>query len=239
MRVKLTNVRIAFAHLFKPQKFDENSTPKFSIRAIIEPDSDNENLILDAIETEAEEKFGKQWERILDKIDGTDKCCYVQDEYADQDGEPYDGFADMHYLRASNEVQPKLRDRDLSPLTIADGKPYSGCYCTLIVDIWAFKHVKGGNQVNCTLGAVQFVKDGEGFGRGAPISDDELDDLSIDDDSDDDSDDDDNGTRRRRGSKTRRAKAKDDDSDDDSSARSSSRRRGRSSAVKSDLKKYV
>ena len=97
-------------------------------------------------------------------------------------GQPYDGFADMWSLNASrpeSKGRVLVIDRNKQPLTERDGKPYAGSYCNVMVSFWAQDNANG-KRLNCELKAVQFVKDGDAFGGGAPASSDAFDDLGAD-----------------------------------------------------------
>ena len=67
--------------------------------------------------------------------------------------------------RRATKARPRVLDRDKSPLTQSDGRPYSGCYVNVSIDIWAQDN-KFGKRVNAKLLAVQFHADGEAFSGG-------------------------------------------------------------------------
>ncbi len=87
----------------------------------------------------------------------------------------------MHSLNASNKARPLVLDRDKTPLTAADGKPYSGSYMNVSLEIWAQDN-NFGKRINATLKGVQFVGDGDSFGGGAPASPDDFEDLAVGED---------------------------------------------------------
>ncbi|MNP47458.1 hypothetical protein D3C76_1415120 [compost metagenome] len=61
-------------------------------------------------------------------------------------------------------------DRDRTQLTAQEGKPYSGCYVNVIVDIWAQDNSYG-KRINAQLQGIQFVRDGEAFSGGGTSAD--------------------------------------------------------------------
>jgi hypothetical protein len=61
-------------------------------------------------------------------------------------------------------------DRDKSPLTAEDGKPYSGCYVNCSLELWAQDNSYG-KRINAQLGGVQFFKDGDAFSGGGSAAD--------------------------------------------------------------------
>jgi hypothetical protein len=76
------------------------------------------------------------------------------------------GYAGNLYLNAGNLIRPLVLNADRTPLTAADGKPYSGCFVNVIVEIWA-QDSQFGKRVNASLLGVQFVRDGERLAGGS------------------------------------------------------------------------
>jgi hypothetical protein len=79
----------------------------------------------------------------------------------------------MVYVSARNKARPVVIDKDKSPLTQADGKPYAGCYVNVSLDVWAQSN-QYGKRINAKLLAVQFDKDGDAFSGGEGYSDDDF-----------------------------------------------------------------
>lgn len=176
-RVMLRNVRLAFPHLFEPQASQDGGKAKYNCTMIFAPDSENVAKINAAIEAAAEGKWGKKAEAILRTLRKKDRVCLHDGD----DKAQYDGFEGMVYVSASTDVRPTVIDTDKSPLTPADGRPYSGCYANVSLDIWAQDN-NYGQRVNAQLRGVQFYKDGEAFGAGRPADVDEFEDVSGEDD---------------------------------------------------------
>lgn len=174
MKVALSSVRGAFLHLFQPQESNLGGEPKYNGTFIVEPGSANAKILAKAVEQVAKEKWGEKASGILAQLRKGDKVCYREEPKVNQSGDVYDGFEDAHWVSAGDKVRPTVVDRDKSPLTQADGKPYSGCYVNVILDVWAQDNAFG-KRVNASLKGVQFVKDGDAFGGGAPASADEFD----------------------------------------------------------------
>jgi hypothetical protein len=110
----------------------------------------------------------------------------------DGNDKDYDGYAGMWALSSANSVRPTVVDRNKAPLVEADGVIYAGCYVNAIVSFWAQDN-QYGKRVNCNLGGIQFLRDGDSFGVGGTrVSEDAFDDLeeSGDDDFNQDDDDD-------------------------------------------------
>ena len=167
-QVTLKNVRLSFPHLFEPQASD-NGEPKYNATFILEPNSPNAKALKAAVEAVAKEKWKDKADGTLAALRKTDKVCYREHEKTNQSGEVYEGFEGMHFVTASDKARPTVVDRDRTPLTAADGKPYGGCYVNVVLDIWPQDNTYG-KRVNASLKAVQFSKDGDAFGGSAPVN---------------------------------------------------------------------
>ena len=176
MKVKLTNVRTAFFNGFTAKAGQEGGEPKYGSAFIIDPKSPVVKALDEAIVATAKEKWGDKYAPILKKLIEEKRVCFLKGPRTNGDGEPYAGFEGMFSLNASNKARPLIIDRDKTPLTEADGKPYSGCYVNANIELWAQDN-QFGKRINATLRGVQFVKDGDAFGGGSPASADEFDEL--------------------------------------------------------------
>jgi len=180
MKVKIQSVRVAFPAVFEPQAID-GGEPKFGGKFIIDPANKALVAELDAAMLQvAKDKWGPKGEQVfngLQKVGKKPDVAFVKEPYKNKDGDAYGGFEDMFYLSASSATRPLVIDRDKTPLVNADGKIYSGCYVNINVEFWAQDN-KFGRAIRAQLRGVQFAKDGDAFGGGAPASTDEFDDLS-------------------------------------------------------------
>lgn len=168
----LTNVRLSFPDLFEARAF-EDQEPKFSATFLIESGSEHEKAIEAEIQRVAAAKWGAKAAATLKSIVGNNmKYCFRPEGEKD-----YAGYEGHRYFKASNTTRPLVIDRDKSPLTKEDGKPYSGCYVNASVEFYA--HNKGG--ISCSLKGVQFFKDGDAFTGGGVASANDFDDLGVDD----------------------------------------------------------
>lgn len=174
MELKLKAVRLSFPDLFKPRPFKPGDTPKYKATFLIPKDDPQIKTIEAAIVATAKEKWPKDFQKVLNSIRGNaNKFCYQ-----DGDNKSYDGYEGMMALSAGNKARPSVFDRDRSPLTEDDGKPYAGCYVNAIVELFAYDN--SGNGISASLSGVQFYKDGEVFSGGRPAKADDFDDLSVD-----------------------------------------------------------
>lgn len=168
MKIKLSNVRLAFPALFEA----DSEFGKFGAQFIIDPNSPCIKEIEKAIDKVAKDKWGAKSETTLKAIKTGNKCCFYDgDSKAD-----YDGFAGNMALSATNKTRPTLVNKDRSQVTEADGVIYGGCYVNAIVEIWAQDN-QYGKRINASLSGVQFVKDGEAFSGGGVASADDFDDI--------------------------------------------------------------
>jgi hypothetical protein len=175
MKVKLSNVRLAFPALFEAKTVNGEGDPKFGASLLIEPtDKALIKAINTAIDDVAAEKWGAKAAGHLALMRKTDKVALHDGDLKAQ----YAGFAGMLYVSANSSTRPLVLDKDKSPLVAADGKPYGGCYVNATVELWAQDN-KYGKRVNAQLLGVQFFADGDSFGGGAVGSADDFDDLAV------------------------------------------------------------
>ena len=179
MKVKLNKVRLSFPNLFKPVVFPGSDKARYDATFLIEPGSENDKAIEAAILAAATEAHAAKAGKFLASVKGNNnKYCYL-----DGDTKEYDGYEGMKFLACHSTVRPTVLDRDKTPLTEGDGKPYAGCYVNAVVDIYAQKGDFPG--IRASVSGVQFHSDGEAFGGGRPASADEFDDVTEGADADD------------------------------------------------------
>lgn len=174
MKVRLDNVRGAFLNLFEAKAFgDDAATAAYGGSFIFPKTHPAFKLVNEAIEAAAKEAWEGKASEVLRQLRAADKTCLH-----DGNGKPdYDGFPGNFFIAARNKSRPLIIDRDKSPLTQADGRPYAGCYVNATVDIWAQSN-KWGKRVNATLSGVQFFKDGDAFSGAPPATPDDFEDLA-------------------------------------------------------------
>lgn len=173
MKVKLTNVRLAFPVLFEAKTVNGEGKPAFSASFLLDPADTQVKALNQAIEQVAKDKWGAKAEAIL-------KQMRAQDKVALHDGDlkaNYDGFPGNLYVSARSATRPLVIDKDKSPLTEQDGKPYAGCFVNASIELWPQDN-NYGKRVNASLRGVQFFRDGDAFAGGGAASEDEFDDIS-------------------------------------------------------------
>lgn len=176
MKVIIKNARGAFLNLWEPKSFGDNGgDARCNGSFILDPKSQKAEVdkIKAAIQEVAKEKWGAKALDILKTLSAKGDLC-LQDGATKSE---YDGFEGMVYVSAGNKARPQVLDRDKSPLTQSDGRPYSGCYVNVSIDVWAQDN-KFGKRVNAKLLAVQFHADGEAFSGGEGYADTDFDDES-------------------------------------------------------------
>lgn len=172
MIIQLTNVRLAFAHLFQPVAFESDGEKKYQATLLIPKNTPLAKEVEAAILEVATAAWKDKAKTALQSMrSNPNKFCFQ-----DGDTKSYDGFAGHMALSARNKKRPTLVDRDKKQLTEEDGKPYSGCYVNASVEIWAQDN-KWGKGIRASLRGIQFLKHGDAFSSGSIASDDEFQDL--------------------------------------------------------------
>lgn len=201
VQVRLENVRLSFAHVFraqkpKPDKDGNVGAAKFNCSGLIDKKTEQGKKNIAKMKAAMTQARDNKWPKNPPKLK-PEKLCM-----RDGDQEDWEGYEGMYYVSASNSKRPKIIDRDKTPLTEEDGKIYSGCYVNMIVNVWAQDN-EHGRRINASLEGIQYVSKGEAFGA-APLDDDAFEDLGEGED-DDESD---------GGKPARRGRSLDDDEDD-------------------------
>lgn len=176
MKVKLTNVRLAFPTLFEAKTVNGEGKPAFSASFLLDPKDPQIVAINAAIDAVAKEKWGAKVDSVLKVIKAGDKTCLHSGDLKSN----YDGFEGMLYVSARNALRPLVIDTNKAPLTEQDGRVYAGCFVNAQVELWTQDN-NYGKRVNATLMGVQFYRDGESFTGGGTASADDFDDISADD----------------------------------------------------------
>jgi hypothetical protein len=174
MQIKITNTRAAFAKFFKAETVNGEGEPKYGACFLLDPKDPQVAMINKAIDAVATEKWGAKAAAMLTLMRKTDKTALHDGDLKAQ----YQGFPGMVYVSANSALRPIVVDRDKTPLTAEDGKPYGGCYVNVTVELWAQDNSYG-KRVNAGLLAVQFVKDGDSFGGARAGSADDFEDLAV------------------------------------------------------------
>lgn len=173
MKLKLTNVRLAFPTLFEAKTVNGEGKPAFSATFLVDPADPQVKTINAAIELVAKEKWGAKADAMLKQMRAADKTALHNGDLKAN----YDGFPGNLFVSARNPMRPTVVAPDKTPLVEADGKPYAGSYVHAVVELWAQDN-NYGKRINATLMGVQFYKDGDSFTGGGVASEDDFDDVS-------------------------------------------------------------
>jgi len=174
MLVKLKNVRLAFPQLWEATTVNGEGKPAFSAAFLFAKTHPAYKEVEAGIDAVAKEKWKDKAPAVLKELRAKDRTCLHDGDLKSE----YDGYAGNFSISSRNEKRPLVIDADKSVLTVADGRPYGGCYVNANVDIWPQDNAYG-KRVNATLVGVQFYKDGEAFSGAAPAS---VDDFEVEED---------------------------------------------------------
>jgi hypothetical protein len=183
--VRLSNARLSFPALFDAEDYEGDGKFAYKASFLIEEDqavhvqqadkSWKKTTMKDVILSVATEQWKTKAVASLKTIEGqAQKFCWL-----DGATKSYDGYEGMFVLTARRPVdkgRPRIVGHDNSPLTQSDGKPYAGCYVNGTVELWAQDN-NFGKGMRATLRGVQFLRDGDAFSAGAPVSDDEFEEI--------------------------------------------------------------
>lgn len=163
MKVVLKRARIAFAKIWEPEQFGGQGEPACSASFIFDPKAQKAEVdkVIATITEVAKEKWKDKAADMLKTLKAKGDICLHDGATKSE----YDGFAGNVFVSARNKARPTVVDKDKTPLTQADGKPYSGCFVDVSLDIWAQEN-KYGKRINAKLLAVRFVDDGPAFSGG-------------------------------------------------------------------------
>ena len=227
-KVNLKNVRVCFLKIWErdtPKQADQ----KPAYRAVILLDKDDPQV--SKLEDAAREvltdklKSEKNADKWMDRHYAQDsKECCVRD--GDEREEVTEEFEGMLYINAKSFKQPKLQTSEGETQTeqgvTTDGDDiegqeiYSGCYCNVSLDVWAWNNTNG-KGLGCGLLGMRFRDDGDSFGGGGGAT-------AADDDLEDDEDDAPRGNKAKAKPKASRRSRDEEDEDNDEPAPRKSRK---------------
>lgn len=154
-RVITNEVRVSYAHVAEPASAN-GGDPKYSLSALI-PKEDKETMdcIQKAIDQALHDGLAKFGGKMPPR--GSLKLP-VRDGDTEKDDEAY---ADHFFINCNNKTAPQVVDASRQP--IDPSTIYSGCYCKVSIQFYAFS-VNGKKGVAAALGNIQFIRDGESLG---------------------------------------------------------------------------
>jgi hypothetical protein len=192
MKLMLTNARIAFAQGLFNASAIEGGVAKFGADFLIEDGvTKTFELVLQAdgtyvrkpttmdaaMLTVADAAWKGRGKAMIDALEASKKSYRNGDLRMDKAGNVYSSHAGRMYVTAKSKTRPMVVDQLKTPLTEADGKPYSGAYVNVSFDLYAVTDpAKKG--VFAGLGSVQHLRDGEAFSGGSRSTGDEFEAIS-------------------------------------------------------------
>jgi hypothetical protein len=170
--IHLSNVRLSYFYGFEPftpQPTQQNPNPKpvYCLHALMDPKHPDLPRVAALIQKVAEAEWKEETSVILPALKAKDDICLHKGDVT-KAGKPE--YAGLYFVSANNKKPFTIVDGDRTPLRAKDGRPYSGCYANVILDIWA-QNNQFGKRVNATATGVQFLRHAEAFGGGAPAAD--------------------------------------------------------------------
>ena len=156
-------VRLSFPVLEQAKAFQEGQQAKFGAAFLMDPSNKTHAALIAKLKSEIKKLALEAYDG---KLPGDLKVCLTNN--VNQDGtqkKAYAGYEGMYYLTANSSNRPVVVDRERNPLAPGDaGFPYAGAYVIATITLWA-QNNKFGKRINANLRGVQFVRDGESFGR--------------------------------------------------------------------------
>jgi hypothetical protein len=191
--IMLSNVRLSFPHLIEPQKDTTNDGKlrvSYNAEFIMGKDHQGLKQFMNEVSKMAAEKWKDKADNVLQMI-GQDRKLRCFGEGSDKVNKKtfkiYDGYENNMYITAgcttyleaesstAGAKRPQIIQLDGSPVdsdnTMAyqqlTRKMYGGCRVNAAVRPWLQEN-SFGRGVRCDLVAIQFFKDDDAFGEGAP-----------------------------------------------------------------------
>ncbi len=175
-RLTIKNVRLAFENIFAMSSVGD-SAPAYSAKFIVPKDHPQIDEIRAAVNNAAKEKWEGNAPAVLAKLTKDGKMAWVEGDYLNKNGDPWDGFKGNFYLSTrnggDNPTKPSVFSSNNQPIGPGEGV-YGGCYVDASVDIYPQDSTQYGRRINCSLRGVRFAGKGEAFGGGQPASADEF-----------------------------------------------------------------
>jgi len=168
--VMLENVRVAFPAFWVAEQVNNQGKPGFGGTFLMPPDHPSLIVVKQGIKSVAIAKWGAQAVEILKQLVAADRVCLHNGDAKAQ----IDGYAGNMFVSTRSPTRPLVLNTDKTPLTEADGKPYSGCFVNAQIAIWAMQNTHG-KRVCAQIRGVQFLRDGPAFGGATASQVDEFD----------------------------------------------------------------
>jgi len=169
----IKDARLGFPQIAAAKSSVPGSDPKYQATFILTPDAVEWTEMAQIIQAMATEKWGENVANVMSVIKGDKRLrCYGagDEKISTKTSLPYDGFAGMNYISASNADQPKLYSADaqeLPPTANINQLFTGGNYVSGIISFW-LQDNQFGRGIRANLDGVQYLRDGEHFGNTGP-----------------------------------------------------------------------
>lgn len=168
-------VRLSYAHLFKPAANAQGGDPKFSVTILLPKTDVAAKARLDAAVQAAKQlgvqtKWGGKMPAVLDVP------IYDGDGVRPSSGESFGPECRGCWVftaRANADRAPEIVDVSLNPI-INQSEVYSGIYARVSLDLYPYAHVSGKRGIGISLGNVQKLADGEPLAGQRPSAEDDF-----------------------------------------------------------------
>lgn len=161
--VVLNNVRLSYFYGHEPYRDPDDPTKvSYCSHFIMPPDHPAVQKVIAAQRAAALGLWKDGAQAMLESLGAQDRLCLHRGDISKPGQEGYKG---MLYVSGNSKKRFTIVDGDRSPLTAADGRPYSGCWANAIIQVWAMQN-KFGKRINAQIAGVQFLRHGESFGGG-------------------------------------------------------------------------
>jgi hypothetical protein len=163
-KVVTGEVRLSYAHIWKPVAISEGQEPKYSVCLLI-PKSDKKTLRKIKAAVDAAKESGKSiWDG---KIPANLKMP-LRDGDVDRSDQPeYEG---MYFINANSKMAPGIVDQNVQPI-LDSTEVYSGCYARASINFFPYNHA-GNRGIGCGLNNIQKLRDGDYLGGRSKPEDD-------------------------------------------------------------------
>lgn len=175
-KIRTSEFRVSYPHLFHPYSFNESDTEEYSVVALFPKNTDLKKL-KKAIKKVANNKWpGKNSKKIRmpEFKDG--------DELEDSNGESLKETEDKIVINFRTKLRkPLVLDKHRQPITDEE-EIYGGCYGVAVVEPYAWEN-QFGKGVSIGLQGFQKTRDGERFASSITVDD--FEDIDENDNEDD------------------------------------------------------
>ena len=172
--ILIRNARLSYPKLFRAEavKNDDAARPRYGCNLLV---AKSDEATMAKVNGEIARLAKEKMKSVMPKK----KDISIRDGDGEDGDEHSAGCWIISANRQESQGRPTVLDRDRSPLTESDSKPYAGCYVNAVVGVYSPKNWAG--KVCFSLEVVQFAKDGEPFGA-ERIDPGVMPDLSVEDD---------------------------------------------------------